>query len=234
MRQHVMAVSGMAILAVGLISTSAARTPRVMASVSGQVTIQEREGEVTEDIQNVVVFLEPVGAPASKAPKVAAMKTTIALQSRQFSPRVRVITEGSKIEFPNQDPFSHNVFSKTNGGFDTGTYGRGKMKDQTFKEPGVYPIYCNVHPRMTAFIITLSTPMFTQAGNDGRFTVENVPAGQYKLNLWHDRTTMVTQDLTVGDNPVTSLRLKLDARSYKFVQHKNKTGKDYTSAGDRY
>jgi plastocyanin len=233
MRQHVMAVSGIAALAAVFIGTSAARTPRI-ASVSGQVTIQEREGEVTEDIQNVVVFLEPVGAPASKAPKVAAMKTTIALQSRQFSPRVRVITEGSTIEFPNQDPFSHNVFSKTNGGFDTGVYGRGKMKDQTFKEPGVYPIYCNVHPRMTAFIITLSTPMFTQAGNDGRFTLENVPPGQYKLNVWHDRTSMLTQDLPVGANPVTSLRLKLDARSYKFVQHKNKTGKDYTSAGDRY
>jgi hypothetical protein len=76
--------------------------------------------------------------------------------------------------------------------------------------------------------------MFTQAGNDGRFTLENVPPGQYKLNVWHDRTSMLTQDLPVGANPVTSLRLKLDARSYKFVQHKNKTGKDYTSAGDRY
>ncbi len=207
----------------------------MVASVSGQVTIQERPGEVAEDLQNVVVFLEPAVTSGARASKLAVTNTIIALQSRQFSPRVRVITEGSKIEFPNQDPFSHNVFSKTNGGFDTGSYGRGKTKDQTFKEAGVYPIYCNVHPRMTAFIITLKTSLYTQAGNDGRFTVENVPPGQYKLNVWHDRTTLVTQDITVGAAGVADRRVALDARSYKYVQHKNKTGKDYTSAtGDRY
>lgn len=203
-------------------------------SVSGQVAIAERPGEVTEDIQNVVIFLEPVGASASKA-KLATTKTSIALQSRQFSPRVRVITEGSKVEFPNQDPFNHNVFSKQNGGFDTGVYGRGKMKDQVFKEPGIYPIYCNVHPRMTAFIITLATPYFTQAGNDGRFTIENVPPGQYKMSVWHDRTSIVTQDITVGATGLAGQRVELDARGYKYVQHKNKLGKEYTTAaGDRY
>ncbi|MEK7400856.1 MAG: plastocyanin/azurin family copper-binding protein [Gemmatimonadota bacterium] len=204
-------------------------------SISGKVTIQERPGEVTEDIQNVVVFLEALGAPASKAPKLNPTNTTVALQSRQFSPRVRVITEGSKVEFANQDPFSHNVFSKTNGGFDTGVYGRGKTKDQTFKEAGVYPIYCNVHPRMTAFIIALSTPLYTQAGNDGRFMLEGVPPGQYRLSVWHDRTTISTQDVTVGAAGLSNLRVQLDARGYKYVQHKNKVGKDYTSAtGDRY
>jgi len=224
-------VSGLAAL-VAVLAGSAA--PPRAASVSGQVTIQERPGEVTEDIQNVVVFLEPVGAPTSRAPKLPTTKTSIALQSRQFSPRVRVVTLGSKVEFPNQDPFNHNVFSKTNGGFDTGVYGRGKTKDQVFSDGGVYPIYCNVHPRMTGFIITLGTPYFTQAGNDGRFTLENVPPGAYKLNAWHDRTTLVTQDLTVPATGVANMRIELDARSYKYVQHKNKLGKDYTSAGDRY
>ena len=231
MRTHSLAVSGVATLVAVLVGTGA--VPRA-PSVSGQVTIHERTGEVTEDIQNVVVFLEPVAVP-SKAPRLNPTNTTIALQSRQFSPRVRVITEGSKVEFPNQDPFSHNVFSKLNGGFDTGVYGRGKSKDQTFKEPGVYPIYCNVHPRMTAFVIALNTPYFTQAGNDGRFVLENVPAGQYKLNVWHDRTSIVTQDVNVGAAGVASLRIELDARGYKYAQHKNKLGKDYTSTtGDRY
>ena len=232
MRPGSLAVSGLATLVAVLIGTGAA--PRA-ASVSGQVTIQERPGEVTEDIQNVVVFLEPTVAPTSKGPRLTPMNTTVALQSRQFSPRVRVITEGSKVEFQNQDPFSHNVFSKLNGGFDTGVYGRGKARDQTFKVAGVYPIYCNVHPRMTAFIIALNTPYFVQAGNDGRFVLENVPAGTYKLSAWHDRTSLVTQELTVVAAGVSDLRVALDARAYKFVQHKNKLGKDYTTAaGDRY
>lgn len=202
-------------------------------SISGQVSIAERPGETTEDLGNVVVFLEPVGA-AARARALASTNTDIALDKRQFSPRVRIVTEGSKIEFKNQDPFSHNVFSKTNGGFDTGTYGRGKSKEQEFKMAGVYPLYCNVHPRMTAFVITLNTPYFTQAGGDGRFSLDSVPPGQYKLHVWHDRTSEVVEDLVVPARGVRNLRKELDARGYKYAQHKNKFGQVYTSGGDRY
>jgi plastocyanin len=202
------------------------------ASVSGRITILERPGETTEDLANVVVFLEPVGA--ASRPRTAATNTVMALEKRQFSPRVRVVTEGSKVEFPNQDPFSHNVFSKVNGGFDTQTYGRGKTKDHTFTTAGVYTLYCNVHPRMTAFVVALNTPLYTQAGNDGRFTLEAVPPGQYKLHVWHDRTTEVVKALTVPSQGVRNLREELDGRGYKFVQHKNKFGQVYASAGDRY
>lgn len=237
MRTSSVAVSGLATFVAMWAGIAAPANLPIVGSVSGQVTILERPGEATEDIQNVVVYLEPVGAPPAspRTPKLTPTNTTVALQSRQFSPRVRVITEGSKVEFPNQDPFSHNVFSKVNGGFDTGVYGRGKSKGQTFKESGVYPIYCNVHPRMTAFIITLTTPYFTQAGGDGRFSLEGVPTGQYTMTVWHDRTSAATRNITVGAAGVTGLRVELDARAYKYVQHKNKLGKDYTSAtGDRY
>ena len=209
-----------------------ASTLQGQGTVSGQVAIFERPGEVSEDLANAVVFLEPVTVPRGKAP--TPVTSTIALEKRQFSPRVRVIVEGSRIEFPNQDPWNHNVFSKTNGGFDTGVYGRGKTKDQKFDQAGVYSLYCNVHPRMTAFVIALKTPYFTQAGADGRFTLENIPAGQYKLNVWHDRTSLLTKDVTVPATGLTNVRADLDARGYKYVQHKNKFGQTYTSTGDRY
>lgn len=208
-----------------------ASTLQAQGVVSGQVVILERPGEVSEDLANVVVFLEPVTGKA-KAP--TPVTTTIALEKRQFSPRVRVVVEGSKVEFPNQDPWNHNVFSKINGGFDTGVYGRGKTKDQKFDQAGVYSLYCNVHPRMTAFVIALKTPLFTQAGADGRYTLENVPAGQYMLNVWHDRTSLVTKEVTVPAAGLRNVRTELDARGYKYVQHKNKFGQVYTSTGERY
>lgn len=211
-----------------------AGTLGAQGNVSGQVSIQERPGDVTEDLANVVVFLEPV-APNPRSQVKGTTKATMALDKRQFSPRVTVVMAGSSIEFPNKDPFSHNVFSKANGGFDTGVYGRNKTKDQRFDEPGVYPLYCNVHPRMTAFVITLKTPWYAQAGADGRFQLAGVPAGQYKLTVWHDRATMDTREITVPAAGVSDLRIPLDARGYKYTQHKNKFGKDYTNAtGDRY
>jgi plastocyanin len=202
--------------------------------VSGQVTILERPGETTEDLRNAVVYLEATGA-AARGLSFNPTNSVITLQSRQFSPRVAVITEGSTVEFSNQDPFSHNVFSKLNGGFDTGVYGRGKKREQTFRQTGVYPLYCNVHPRMTAFVITLNTPYFTLAGSDGRYVLDSVPPGQYRLHVWHDRTTERVRDLTVPARGVADLRTELDARGYRYVQHKNKVGQAYTSAsGDRY
>ena len=204
--------------------------------VSGQVSIQERPGEPTEDLGNVVVYLEPATASIPRPSGVTSPTNTVmTLQSRQFSPRVRVVVAGSTIEFPNNDPFSHNVFSKQNGGFDTGVYGRGKSRDQTFEEPGVYPLYCNVHPRMTAFVITLKTALYTQAGADGRFVLPDVPPGRYRMTAWHDRATTQTRDIAVPAGGLTNVRVELDARGYKYVQHKNKLGKDYTSrSGDRY
>ena len=80
------------------------------------------------------MYLEP--APGTRV-KLSPTTTSIALQGRQFAPRVRVLTEGSKVQFPNQDSFNHNVFSKaTQGPFDTESFGRGKTKDNVFKNPG--------------------------------------------------------------------------------------------------
>lgn len=202
------------------------------AAVSGQVILLERPGDRTEDLAGAVVFLEPARIGSAALPRA---KVVMALEKRQFSPRVRVITTGSTVAFPNEDRFSHNVFSKTNGGFDTDVFGRGKTKEQTFTEPGVYSLYCNVHPRMTGFVIALRTPYYTQPGADGRFSIENVPPGDYHLIAWHERATLDTIAVTVPAEGLGNVRVELDARAYHYVQHKNKYGQDYTSAsGDRY
>ena len=203
-------------------------------AVSGQVTLQERAGEQSEDLADVIVWLEPGGSARMRTSPATA---TIQLQGRQFSPRVRVVPEGSKVEFPNSDSFSHNVFSKApDGAFDTGVFPRGRMKEQTFKEAGVFPIYCNIHPRMTGYVVVLKTSYYAQAGEDGRFSISGVPAGSYTLRVWHDRATEgAPRQLIVSASGVAVGNVQLDARGYRFVQHRNKFGKEYTSAtGDRY
>jgi len=201
-------------------------------SISGQVTILERPGESTEDLGDVVVYLD--GANTAKA-HLAPTNTAMELTRRQFAPRVRVVSAGSRVSFVNKDPFSHNVFSKTNGGFDTGVYGRDKTRDNVFADGGVYPLYCNIHPRMTAFVVALNTPYYAQAEEDGRFVIPSVPPGKYTLHVWHDRAAPIDTTVTVTVSGATNLRVQLDARGYHYVQHKNKFGQDYTTAsGDRY
>ena len=226
-RKAVTKVAAIAVVALIIGTPVAAQGP-----VSGQVSIIERPGEQTEDLGNTVIYLE---VPAGQKVKVSPANEAMALQARQFSPRVRIVPQGSKVEFSNQDPFSHNVFSKaTQGPFDTDVFGRGKKKNTTVKEAGVYPLYCNVHPRMTAFLISVNTPYFAQAGADGRFTIANVPPGSYRLHVWHERAAEQTATITVPASGVGGLKYQLDARNYKYVQHKNKNGKDYAANGDVY
>lgn len=202
------------------------------APVSGQVALLERPGERTDDLADALVWLEP----AVRGPRAAPATTTMQLAARQFNPRVRAVTRGSRVMFPNTDSFSHNVFSKAPGGaFDTGVYGRGQSREQGFASAGVFPLYCNVHPRMTGYVVVLDTPWFAQAGDDGRWTIAGVPAGSYTLHAWHRRGAAVQQPVTVAAGGTTVGRTEIDARGYRFVQHANKFGQRYASStGDRY
>lgn len=202
-------------------------------AVSGRVTIEERPGESTSDLGNAIVYLVP---KSGSTPRMSASKTQITMNGRAFVPRVRVVTPGSKVEFPNQDPFSHNIFSTAPvATFDLGLYASGKSKGAEFKRAGAVPVYCNIHPRMTAFILVVPTPYYVQAGADGRWTLPGIPAGSYELRVWHDRTTEVVSPLEVSAAGLGSVDVKLDARGFKFTQHMNKFGKEYAKTGkDRY
>lgn len=211
------------------------RTAAAQGSVSGQVSVQERPGETTTDLGNTVIYLEPVGRTSGSKTRVKQKKEQMAMQSRQFSPRVRVVAVGSRIEFPNQDPFSHNIFSNTPGAsFDLGLYGRGVSKHAEFKKPGAFPVYCNIHSRMTGFVVAVNTPYHSQPGADGRYTLDSVPAGKYIAHFWHERAPVQTMELTVPADGLSGIDARLDARGFKFAAHKNKFGQDYKASGERY
>ncbi len=201
-------------------------------TVAGRVSIQEKPGEKTSDYANTVIYLEPT----TGTPRVAPSRVQMAINGRNFAPRVRVVTAGSTVDYPNQDPFTHNVFSTTVGAlFDLGSYGKGKSKSAEFRKPGAYPVYCNVHAKMTGYVVVVSTPWFTQASNDGRWEIPRVPAGRYVLTVWHERVPApVTAEVDVPATGLASLETKLDASGYKEVAHKDKNGKDYATRGVIY
>jgi plastocyanin len=202
-------------------------------AVAGRVMLTERPGEQSTDIGNTVIYLVPTAAAGARTTPANA---TIAMNGRTFVPRVRVVTPGSRVDFPNQDPFSHNIFSTTPGAvFDLGLYPSGRARDAQFRRAGVYPVYCNIHPRMTAFVVVVPSPYFTMAGADGRWTLPNVPAGEYTLHIWHERGAESAQPLQVAAAGQSGVDVTVDARGFRFAQHKNKFGREYDRTGrDRY
>lgn len=221
-------------LSLALVLSAAGAAPiAAQGSVSGQIRVLERSGDPTTDLENAVVYFEPL---AQERPRVKGTTTRIAMQGRRFAPRVRVVPVGSKVEFPNEDPFSHNIFSNAAGAtFDLGLYGRGKSKSASYRRAGAFPVFCNIHPRMTAFVVAVPTTYYTQPDANGRFSIDRIPAGRYSVHFWHERTPAQRRLVEIGANGMRGLDAALDGRGYTFVPHKNKFGQEYTGSGrDRY
>ena len=201
--------------------------------VTGRIVILEKDNKPTPDLGDAVVYLEGAATPAT-----AAVPDTveIAITDKVYAPHVVVVPLGSTVRFPNHDPFNHNVFSVSEpNAFDLGLYGRGETKSQTFAHPGLVRVYCNVHPRMVAYVLVMANRLYAQPGQDGSFTIENVPAGNHRLHVWHERIpTEVVKDVTAGAEG--DLQIALNARGYKWQPHHNKYGRNYpTNAGrERY
>lgn len=201
--------------------------------VAGRIVILEKDNKPTPDLGDAVVYLEGAATPAT-----AAVPDTvdIAITDKVYAPHVVVVPVGSTVRFPNHDPFNHNVFSVSEANsFDLGLYGRGETRSQSFAHPGLVRVYCNVHPRMVAYVLVMANRLYAQPGQDGSFTIENVPSGTHRLHVWHERIpTEVVKEVTAGAGG--DLQIALNARGYKWQPHRNKYGRNYpTNAGrERY
>ena len=223
----------------GAVLLLAARTPvlRAQGSVSGVVALDERPGGDRGDLREAVVYLQPLSRLVPVIDVPAMRSASISMRGREFLPHVRVVLAGGSVAFPNEDPFSHNVFSNVDlGPFDLGLYRRGATRSATFPRPGVYPIYCNIHSKMVSFVVAVPTPYATQPDADGHFTLEGVPAGSYVLRAWHERgATELTRQIVVPTSGISQLQLTIDARTYVDSPHFNKFGRPYALIrADRY
>lgn len=138
----------------------------------------------TAAVQDVVVMLQGV-EPGKKFPP-PSQPLKMVQRGEQFIPRVLPVLVGSTVEFPNEDNFYHNVFSVAGGErFDLGRFGAGGTASQTFAEPAVVVVHCEIHANMKAFILVLDNPYFAVPDPRGRFAITQVPAGTYTLKAWH-------------------------------------------------
>jgi plastocyanin len=200
----------------------------VAGTVKGRVELIEKGGRRATDLSDVVVYLD--GAKARPRPA----KATMTMKGKSFIPRVVVVGVGSTVDFPNEDPIFHNVFSVTGENrFDLDLYKRPKVGTWTFQHPGVVRVYCNIHPQMSAVVMVRDNPYFAKAAQDGTFEIADVPAGRYVVKAWNERTDEPAREVTVPAEGDAQVSLTLDASAFKRVPHKNKFGKDYAE-GEKY
>jgi plastocyanin len=182
---------------------------------------------------SAVVWLVPVGLPANDPVDVKPVHSILRQKNKTFEPHLLAITKGSTVDFPNLDPWFHNVFSLFNGKkFDLGLYEAGTTRTVHFDREGVSYIFCNIHPEMSAVVVVVASPYYTVAARSGEFSVADVPPGRYTLHVWSENSlpetlASLTREVEVGGTTQSVGTLRVRETDAAKTQHKNKYGQDY-------
>ena len=203
----------------------------VQPSVTVVGTVSVTTAAERANLGNLAVWLLPVG----DAPRQPAAKRSLTMtqQNKRFDPHVLVVPVGSVVNFPNRDPFFHNVFSLYDGKrFDLGLYEAGSSKGVTFSKPGICYVFCNIHPEMSAVIIAVNTPYYTVSSRSGEIRIADVPPGRYVLNVWHEFYSPATpgdapREVTISDANRSLGTIRLVDTGKTIAPHKNKYGHEY-------
>jgi plastocyanin len=133
---------------------------------------------------SAAIWLTPL-RPANPPDTAPGHTYTLLQKNKMFLPHLLVIPVGSAVQFPNADPFFHNVFSLFDGRrFDLGLYEAGSVRTVTFSREGISYIFCNIHPEMSAVVIALTTRFYAVEDAQERFRVQDVPPGDYTMHVW--------------------------------------------------
>ncbi|WP_254063842.1 hypothetical protein [Granulicella sp. S190] len=187
----------------------------------------------------VVIWLSPL-KPLPTTPSASTHQTTYRLvqKDKMFSPHLLVVPAGTSVQFPNEDPFFHNVFSLFNGKrFDLGLYESGTTRSVRFDREGVSYIFCNIHPEMGAVVLALNTPYYGVSTASGNVSIHNVPAGSYQLNIWSENSqptdqTIEERTIQVSSEPLRLGDITLQTTADALAHHKNKFNEDYQPSRD--
>jgi plastocyanin len=186
----------------------------------------------TQSGSRVALWLMPEENAASPVAPSGANRPRLVQRNKTFEPHLLVVPVDTVVEFPNRDPFFHNVFSMFEGKrFDLGLYEAGTTREVHFTRPGVSFIFCNIHPEMSAVVIAVATPYFATSSEEGEVVIPNVPAGRYRMHLWYEGASQEELDSQEREVTVSERNSSLGVlhlRAPGAVRpHKNKYGRDY-------
>jgi plastocyanin len=212
-------------------------------TVTGQVDLRNDGPAHSRNARaNVVVWLTALDDGAGLRPvsqETSVRPPRLVQKDKRFEPHVLVVPAGTAVEFPNRDPFFHNVFSLFEGKrFDLGLYEAGTTRDVRFDRAGVSYIFCNIHPEMSAVVVALKTPYYGISDVAGKIAIAHVPEGRYSMQVWAEGASVenlkaLSREVVISDreHSLGAVRIVEDSPP---GPHKNKYGRDYDAPGADY
>ncbi|MFP5410111.1 MAG: methylamine utilization protein [Gammaproteobacteria bacterium] len=152
-------------------------------------------------VEDAAVVLEPLTGRAPTRKQTARIEQV----DREFTPYLSIVQKGTSVQFPNRDRIKHHVYSfspaKT---FEIKLYVGQPAKPVVFDKSGEVVLGCNIHDWMEAHVLVVESPWFGKTAANGRVRLDNVPAGRYRVSVWHPRqmAAAAVQTVTLGAAPL--------------------------------
>ena len=209
------------------------RNAFAQTNVTAEIVVQSPGAKRTQKSPlATVVWLDPIDVAGGVPAPPPRQDVQLVQRNKEFQPHVLVVPVGTAVEFPNRDPFFHNVFSLFEGKrFDLGLYEAGSSRMVHFDRPGISYIFCNIHSQMNAVVIALSTPYHALAAANGAVVLAGVRPGRYRLEVWHEGTSpealrLLSRVVEVRQEEVALGKITV-VQDNAMLVHKNKYGQDY-------
>ena len=195
--------------------------PAAAADVAGSVRLKTSPTELAAAGQPIVVYLTGFRQPPLPGAPVISQK------NKAFAPSLRVIVAGQSVQFTNDDPVVHNVFSTSAArSFDLGKPGPQQTREVTFPTPGLVDVYCNIHESMFANVLVLPNRAFALVDEHGHFVIHDVPPGHYPLHAWGRNIEPFEVEVAVEEGKPAALDLVVSPRVFN-PTHLDKFGRPY-------
>jgi plastocyanin len=207
------------------------------AGVSGEAVVTALgSGAIEKDASRVVVWLVPLDAVQAVRVTTQRPHYRLVQHNKRFEPGLLVVPVGSVVDFPNTDPWFHNVFSLYRGKrFDLGLYQAGAQRSVRFDRIGPSYLFCNIHPEMTGVVLAIDSELFAITDKGGHYSIAGVTPGKYGLHVWYENATpeslqALQRQVTIESANQILAPISVRAVKPAPVEHKNKYGQDYDPA----
>jgi plastocyanin len=172
---------------------------------AGKRPVQEIVAATADgSLANVFVSLQGSFPPSP----VPAAPVTIDQRACIYVPRVVGARVGQTLQVRNSDELLHNVHALSAGGnqFNVSQPKGGITTEHRLKQEEIMlRVTCDVHRWMTAFVGVLSHPYFATSGVAGTYVIDNVPAGSYTIQTWHEHFGVLTQKVRVTEGSTSTV-----------------------------
>jgi len=189
-----------------------------LASLGGSLFVEAAELSVMvvsrdgRGVDEVVVIAMPAaaGSRSSPTPRPAVMDQ----KNLEFLPRVLVVAAGTRVEFPNNDSVSHQVYSFSAAKhFQLPLYKGEVHPPITFDRSGLVVLGCNIHDAMVGYIYVTDAPYFGTTGAGGNLQLKGLPAGDYRVAIWSpfiaDPSESLTRTVHIDGSESATTRVQL-------------------------